>query len=147
MVDDHENAPPPPPTGALAALFSSPTLAALRYALTSVGTLAALFGVVALSPQQVDHIIAIAQQLGVTLGAIAALLGIVIPPAMAAIGALKSTNAAKVKDLIEGAGVKVQVGKDAPPSVAIMAIDPTVKNVAPIPGQEAAVAKAAEGVK
>lgn len=78
-------------------LFSAPVLTALRYLLTAISPLLAIIGVVALSPQKIDAIIATAQQIGVIVGAIAALIG-VLAPIMAGIwGTFKSTQAQQVK--------------------------------------------------
>lgn len=94
-------------------LFSPPVLAALRYALTAIAPLLAVVGIVALSPQQIDKIIALAQQLGVAVAAITAFLGIVAPLAAGAFGTFKSTQPQQVK------------------SVAAIAQDPTQAQSAP----------------
>lgn len=94
-------------------LFSPPVMTALRYALTAVSPLLAIVGVVALSPQQIDHIIAMAQQVGVAVGAITAFAGVVIPIVLGAIGSFKSTQAQQVK------------------SVSVIAQDPTQAQSAP----------------
>lgn len=80
-------------------LFSPPVLAALRYLLTAVSPLLAIVGVVALSPTQIDRIIAVAQQVGVVLGALAAFIGVLAPIAAAAWGTFKSTQAQQVKSV------------------------------------------------
>lgn len=78
-------------------LFSPPVLTALRYLLTAISPLLAIIGVVALSPQQIDRIISVAQQIGVVVGAIAALLGIVGPILAGIWGTFKSTQAQQIK--------------------------------------------------
>lgn len=78
-------------------LFSPPVLAALRYLLTAVSPLLAIVGVVALKPEQVDHIIAAAQQIGVVVGALAAFLGVLAPIAAGIYGTLKSTDKSNVE--------------------------------------------------
>lgn len=78
-------------------LFSPPVLTALRYLLTALSPLLAIIGVVALSPQQIDRIISVAQQLGVVVGAFAALLGILAPIGASIWGTFKSTQAQQVK--------------------------------------------------
>lgn len=77
--------------------FSPPVLAALRYLLTAISPLLAIVGVVALSPQQIDHIISVAQQVGVVVGALAAFIGVVAPIAATIWGTFKSTQAQQVK--------------------------------------------------
>lgn len=125
----------PPPvqsiTAQISALFSSPVLTAFRYALTSLGSVLALVGVVALSPSQIDHIISVAQQIGTTLGAIVALIGIVTPIAMAIFGMLTSTVKAqidKVKEIATGpAGpVAVSAQKALISATSAVAQDPSI---------------------
>lgn len=94
-------------------LFSPPVLAALRYALTAISPVLAIIGWVALSPQKIDAIIAIAQQIGVVVGAIAALVGMVAPVLAGVWGTFKSTQPQQVK------------------SVAAIAQDPTQAQSAP----------------
>lgn len=94
-------------------LFSPPVLAALRYALTAISPVLAIIGWVALSPQKIDAIIAIAQQIGVVVGAIAALVGMVAPVLAGLYGTFKSTQAQQVK------------------SVSVIAQDPTQAQSAP----------------
>lgn len=78
-------------------LFSPAVLTALRYLLTAVSPLLAIVGVVALSPQQIDHIISVAQQIGVVVGAVAALIGILAPIAAGIWGTFKSTQKQQVQ--------------------------------------------------
>lgn len=80
-------------------LFSPAVLTALRYLLTAVSPLLAVVGVVALSPQQIDHIIATAQQIGVVVGAIAALIGIVAPIGAGIWGTFKSTSKQQIQSV------------------------------------------------
>lgn len=81
---------------ALKAIFSPPVLAALRNVLSAIGPLLGMLGLVTLSPQQIDKIIAVGQQMGVVIGAIIALLGLLTPLVMAAIAAGKSTVASNI---------------------------------------------------
>lgn len=93
-------------------LFSPPVLTALRYLLTAVSPLLAIVGVVALSPSQIDHIIAVAQQVGVVVGAIAAFLGVLAPIAATIFGTFKSTQAQQIKstsDIASGPASEVAV--------------------------------------
>lgn len=80
-------------------LFSPPVLAALRYLLTAISPVLAIVGVVALSPQQVDKIIALAQQVGVIVGAVIALIGVVAPIAAGVFGTFKSTQPQQIKSV------------------------------------------------
>lgn len=78
-------------------LFSPPVMTALRYVLTAVSPLFAIVGFVALSPTQIDRIIATAQQVGAVVGAVAALIGVVAPILATVWGTFKSTQAQQVK--------------------------------------------------
>lgn len=82
---------------AIKQLFSPPVLTALRYLLTALSPLLAIIGIVALEPSQVDRIIMVAQQLGVVVGAVAALIGVLAPIAASIYGTFKSTQAQQVK--------------------------------------------------
>lgn len=77
-------------------LFSPPMLAALRNVLSAIGPLLGMLGIIALKPDQIDHIIAIGQQIGVVIGAVIALGGLATPLVMALIAGLKSTQAANI---------------------------------------------------
>ncbi len=94
-------------------LFSPPVLAALRYLLTAISPLLAIVGVVALKPDQIEHIIAAAQQIGVIVGALAAFIGVLAPIGAGIYGTFKSTQPQQVK------------------SVAVIAQDPTQAQSAP----------------
>lgn len=94
-------------------LFSPPVLAALRYLLTAISPVLAIVGVVALSPQQIDKIISLAQQSGVIVGALAAFIGVLAPILAGIWGTFKSTQPQQVK------------------SVAVIAQDPTQAQSAP----------------
>ena len=149
MADDSPPliAPTPAPTQSLAtqiaALFSSPVLTAFRYALTALGSTMALLGVVAFSPAQIDHIINVTQQIGVTVGAIIALIGIVTPIAMTVFGMLSSTIKAQVAAVRAMPGVsKVLVNDKANQTLAAIAVGPDSK-VEPEPGADRAVAEIA----
>ena len=78
-------------------LFSPAVLTSLRYLLTAISPLFAIVGVVALSPQKIDHIINVAQQIGVAAGATMALFAVVAPIAAGAWGTFKSTQGQQVK--------------------------------------------------
>lgn len=78
-------------------LFSPPVLAALRYLLTAVSPLLAIVGVVALKPDQIEHIISAAQQIGVVVGAIVALIGVVAPIFAGIYGTFKSTDRSNIQ--------------------------------------------------
>lgn len=95
-------------------LFSPPVLAALRYLLTAVSPLLAIVGVVALKPEQIDHIIAAAQQIGVVIGALAAFLGVAAPVLAGIWGTLKSTDKSNIQRTAEIAtGQASPVAEDA----------------------------------
>lgn len=100
-------------------LFSPPVLAALRYLLASLAPLLAVVGIVALSPQQIDKIIAVAQQVGVAVGAITAFLGIVIPLIMGAIGTRSATQSQQIKSVSEIANDPTQA-QSAPAQQALV---------------------------
>lgn len=82
---------------AIKALFSPPVLAALRNVLSALGLMLGMFGIVALSPDQIDHILSIAQALGTTLGAIAALLGLLTPLVAGGFAAFKASQPQQIK--------------------------------------------------
>lgn len=94
-------------------LFSPPVLAALRYLLTAISPVLAIVGFVALSPSQIDKIIALAQQVGVVVGALAAFVGVVAPLLAGIWGTFKSTQKQQVQ------------------SVSVIAQDPTQAQSAP----------------
>ena len=98
--------PPPSPitdaTGLVAqigALFSPATFAAIRYALTAVGTLLAMFGLTALSSAQIDHVVEVLKQVGTTVAAIMTMVGIITPVAMAMIGYMRSTIKSQIESV------------------------------------------------
>jgi hypothetical protein len=88
-----QQTPPPSPTlmSTVAQLFSPATLAAVRYTLTAVSPVLAIFGFAALTPDQIDHFINYAKTFGVAAGAISALVGILVPTAALIFGVLSST--------------------------------------------------------
>lgn len=95
-------------------LFSPTALAALRNALSGLGVLLGMLGFAGLlSPEHIQKIIEIAQQIGVVVGAFVALVGMATPLVMGGIAAFKSTQAQQVK------------------SVAAIAQDPTQAQSAP----------------
>ena len=100
-------------------LFSPPVLAALRYLLASLAPLLAVVGIVALSPQQIDKIIAVAQQVGVAVGACTAFLGIVIPLIMGAIGTRSATQTQQIKSVSQIASDPTQA-QSAPAQQALV---------------------------
>jgi hypothetical protein len=127
-------------------LFSPPVLTALRYLLTAISPLLAIVGVVALSPQQIDHIISVAQQLGIVVGAIAALLGILAPIAATIFGTFKSTQGQQIKSAVTIAtGPKSEMASSAQQAIITgtnaISQDPT------IPGSSAAVVALINGVR
>lgn len=75
----------------LASLTSPTTMAALRYALTAISPLFALFGLAILTPDQIEHVITYAQTFGLAVSAVLTLLGIAIPLLMAIFGVVTST--------------------------------------------------------
>lgn len=88
-----QQTPPPSPSAMtyISQLFSPTTLAALRYALAMASPLLALFGFAALTPDQIDHVIAYAKTFGTAAAAISALIGIVVPLTAAIYGTLSAT--------------------------------------------------------
>jgi len=94
-------------------LFSPPVLTALRYVLASLSPVLAIVGIVALSPEKIENIIALAQQIGVVVGAIVAFIGVAGPIVAGVFGTFKSTQAQQVK------------------SVSVIAQDPTQAQSAP----------------
>lgn len=100
-------------------LFSPPVLAALRYVLASLAPLLAVVGIVALSPQQIDKIIAVAQQVGTAVGAVGAFLGIVIPLIMGALGTRSATQTQQIKSVSQIASDPTQA-QSAPAQQALV---------------------------
>lgn len=100
-------------------LFSPPVLAALRYLLASLAPLMAVVGIVALSPQQIDKIIAVAQQMGVVVAAIAAFLGIVTPIIAGAFGTRSATQPQQIKSVSQIANDPTQA-QSAPAQRALV---------------------------
>lgn len=88
-----QQTPPPPPSlmAAVMQLFNPATLAAIRYALAAISPLLAVFGLAALTPDQIDHFISYAKTFGTAVSAIFALAGIIIPTAALIFGVLSST--------------------------------------------------------
>lgn len=82
---------------AIKQIFNPSTYAALRNVLSALGILMGMLGVVALSPQQIDKIISVAQQLGTTIAAIMAFVGLMTPLITAVIAALKSTQRSNIE--------------------------------------------------
>lgn len=85
----------PPPSPSLMTyvmqLFNPATLAAVRYTLTAISPVLAIFGFAALTPDQVDHFIGYAKTFGTAAAAISALVGILVPVAALIYGVLSST--------------------------------------------------------
>lgn len=100
-------------------LFSPPVMAALRYVLAALAPLLAVVGIVALSPQQIDKIIAVAQQVGTAVGAIGAFLGIVIPIIMGALGTRSATQTQQIKSVSQIASDPTQA-QSAPAQQALV---------------------------
>lgn len=99
-----QQTPPPSPTllSSVMQLFNPATLAALRYALTALSPVLAIFGLAALTPDQIDHFIGYAKTFGTAVSAIFALAGIIIPTAALIFGVLSSTfkkQVARFKEL------------------------------------------------
>lgn len=112
-------------------LFSPPVLAALRNVLGAVGLLLGMIGIGTLSPEKVQKVIEFATQLGTTIGAIVALLGIISPLVMGAIAAVKSTQAAqvaRVKEIAVGpaSDVALQAQTALVSATAAVAADPSI---------------------
>lgn len=80
-------------------LFNGPTLSAFRGVLIALGTLLGMFGVAALSPEKIDKIVAIASQVGVLIGSIAALAGVAVPVVMQVYNSLKESDHSKITDV------------------------------------------------
>ena len=104
-------------------LFSPSGLAAARNVLGALGLLLGMIGFGVLSPETVNKVMDFAAQLGTTITAIVALLGVVSPGVMAVIAAWKASQPQQVK------------------SVAAIAQDPTQAQSAP--AQQALVAATA----
>lgn len=88
--------------GAILALFSPGTLAALRYALAAISPAMALFGLTALTPDQIDRVVTYAKTFGAAASAVFMLLGILVPLLMAMVGVLSATvkkQIARVREL------------------------------------------------
>lgn len=116
-------------------LFSPPVLAALRYLLTAISPILAIVGVVALSPQQIDKIISLAQQVGVVVGAAAAFIGVLAPVAAGIYGTLKSTDKSNVQRTADIAtGPASAVASDA--QSALITATASIANDKTIPKSE-----------
>jgi hypothetical protein len=86
----------------LVALFGPTTYTALRYTLTSIAPLLAVFGLTGLTSGKIESIVNYAQTFGTAVLASLTLLGIAIPLLMAIIGVLTSTikkQIARVREL------------------------------------------------
>lgn len=83
--------PTPSLTASVMQLFNPATLAAVRYALTALSPILAIFGFAVLTPDQVDHFIGYAKTFGTAAAAISALVGILVPTAALIFGVLSST--------------------------------------------------------
>lgn len=123
-------------------IFSPPVMAAVRYFLTALSPLLAVVGIVALSPQQIDKIITVAQQLGTTVAALVALLGVLTPLLAGAYGTISSTfksNVERVKldaldkknPLAEDAKQALIAATIAQPSVQTIVTDQKTAEAAP----------------
>jgi hypothetical protein len=131
-------------TAQIGALFSTPVLTALRYALTALGPLFAAAGLTVLTPDQVNHIIGLVQQVGVAVAALLAFVGIVGPIVVSVIGTFKSTQKQQVASVQAMPGVsRVTVNAKATPGLAEMVADPANPKVQAEPGQERKVAELA----
>lgn len=100
MSDQNNNQPSL--TSTITALFSPTTLAALRYFLTAVSPLLALFGFTGLTPDRIDTWVAYAKTFGTASLALVALIGIVLPLGIAVLGILSATikkQIARVREL------------------------------------------------
>lgn len=89
-------------SGYVKLIFSSPTLAALRYALVALVPIAGLFGISGFTPDKANQIVAYAQTFGTATLAIITLLSIVGPLVLAIIGVLSATvkkQIARVREL------------------------------------------------
>ena len=81
-------------------LFSPTALAALRNALSGLGVLLGMLGLGGLlSPETIQHIIEVVQQVGVVVGAFIALVGLATPLVMGGIAAFKSTQKQQIKSV------------------------------------------------
>jgi hypothetical protein len=90
QMSDTTNQNQPSVMGYVKMLFSPGTIAALRYALTALAPVMAMFGFAGLTPDKVNAWVAYAQQFGVALLAVLALIGIVVPVVLAILGVLSS---------------------------------------------------------
>lgn len=123
-------------------VFNPSTYAALRNVLSALGVLMGMLGIVALSPQQIDKIIAIAQQLGTTVAAVAAFAGLLMPLIMGGIAAFKGTQKSNIartatiaqdtsQPLAEDAKQALIAATIAQPSVQAIVTDKTTADAAP----------------
>jgi hypothetical protein len=112
-VSDQGQPPSTSIASQIAVLFSPATFAAIRYALTTVGALLAMFGLTALSSDKIDSIINMMKQLGTTIGAILTLIGIITPVAMAVIGTVRSTVKSQIASVRAIAKEQQPLTKDA----------------------------------
>lgn len=89
-------------TSTVKMLFSPTMLIAMRYTLTAIAPVLALFGFTGLTPDRIDGWVAYAKTFGVATLAIMALLGILIPLVTTIFGLLSSTikkQIARVREL------------------------------------------------
>lgn len=89
-------------TGYVKMLFSPSTMAALRYTLTAIAPLFAIFGISGFTPDKVNAWVAYAQTFGTAILSLIALLGIVVPVITIIIGMLSATikkQIARVREL------------------------------------------------
>lgn len=104
-----------------------------------IGIVIAILGVLMISTAQLTDLMGAGAAKTVT--SMAALLNSVLGSVMAVI----TSNTQTVKDAGATTGVDVQVSRSAPQSIAALAVDPKQNNIAPAPGEGAAVKQVAEG--
>jgi hypothetical protein len=81
----------------MGALTNPQVLAALRNVLSALGGALAILGITTLSPAMIQKIIDFTQAMGVLIGAVATLLGLVVPAVMAAIAQFKASPLQQAK--------------------------------------------------
>lgn len=155
MSNTDNNQPAPTLTSYITTLFNPVTLTALRYMLTAVSPVLALFGLTGLTPDRVDAWVAYAKTFGIAALAVMAFLGIVTPVIVTVIGMLASqikkqiarvrelannpqmANAAAAKALTDATS---QLAKSGDVQKSVDAVNALVKATIDLPGVQTIVA-------
>ena len=91
MTTEQQPVPQPGLSQVIADLFSPTTWAALRYFLAALSPFLSLFGLSALTPNQIDTVIGYSKEAGTLIQASMVLIGIVLPLTALVFGVLSST--------------------------------------------------------